>query len=81
MHIPRSGFLASVAESSRSIALILGLLTRVAALGIAAVMAITVAMLALAVSLLHELVWQPEGRGFEYHILAFGIAVALMIAR
>ena len=44
MHIPRSGFLASVAESSRSIALILGLLTRVAALGIAAVMAITVAI-------------------------------------
>ena len=44
MHIPRSAFLASVAESSRSIALILGLLTRVAALGIAAVMAITVAM-------------------------------------
>jgi putative oxidoreductase len=79
MHIPALfAFLAIAAEFAGSIALIFGFFTRIAAFGIAAVMAVAITM--------H---WQngffmnwsgaQKGEGFEYHLLAGGIALALMI--
>jgi putative oxidoreductase len=71
-------FLAIVAEFFGALGLITGLLTRVAAFGIGVVMAVATTM--------H---WQngffmnwygnQKGEGFEYHLLALAIAVALMI--
>lgn len=71
------GFLVIIIEFFGSLALIAGFLSRVAALGIAFVMAgaaITV----------H---WQngffmtgSEGVGYEFHLLAIGVAIAIMIA-
>jgi putative oxidoreductase len=72
-------FLAIMAEGLGSLGLITGFLTRVAAFGI------TVNMI-VAVYLLH---WQhgffmnwfgsQKGEGFEYHLLAIAIGIALMI--
>ena len=71
-------FLVIVAESAGAVALITGFSTRIAAFGIGATMAVA--------SLMHKsngffMNWsgQQKGEGFEYHILAIGIAVALMI--
>jgi len=79
MHIPALfAFLAIAAEFAGSLALIAGLFTRVAAFGIAAVMAVAVMM--------H---WQhgffmnwsgaQKGEGIEYHLLAAGLALVLII--
>jgi putative oxidoreductase len=72
------GFLAILAESAGALALIAGFTTRVAAFGIGVTM--------LVASMMHRangffMNWggTQAGEGFEYHILAIGIAVALMI--
>jgi putative oxidoreductase len=72
-------FLAIVAEFLGPIGLALGLLTRVAALGLGVVMLVA----ALTVHGKHGFFmnWygtQP-GEGYEYHLLALGIALALVI--
>lgn len=71
-------FLVIVSESAGAVALITGFTTRIAAFGIGATMAVA--------SLVHKsngffMNWsgQQKGEGFEYHILAIAIAVALMI--
>jgi len=71
-------FLVILAESAGAVALITGFTTRIAAFGIGATMAVA--------SLMHKangffMNWsgQQKGEGFEYHILAIAIAVALMI--
>ena len=80
MHIPFVfALLAIAAEFLGSIALLMGLFTRVAALSIGIVMVV-------AVGLVH---WQngffmnwsgaQKGEGFEYHLLVIAIAAALMI--
>lgn len=71
-------FLAIFAESAGALALIAGVTTRVAAFGIAVNM--------LVAGFMHRgngflMNWsgQQAGEGFEYHILAIGIAVALIV--
>ena len=58
--------------------LLLGLLTRLAALGIAAVMVGAIAMVHLPNGFFMD--WQNTGagEGYEYHLLALGIALALV---
>lgn len=72
------GFLAIAAETAGAVALITGLTTRIAAFGIGVTM--------LVASLMHKangffMNWsgQQKGEGIEFHILAIGIAVVLMI--
>lgn len=71
-------FLAIAAESAGALALIAGFSTRIAAFGIGVVM--------LVASFMHRangffMNWsgQQKGEGFEFHILAIGIAIALTI--
>src|SRR5215470_12688355 len=80
MHIPAPlAFLVIFTEFFGALALILGIGTRLAALGIAVVM--IVAALTAHASNGFFMNWsgQQHGEGFEYHILAFAISVALLI--
>jgi putative oxidoreductase len=80
MHIPAPlAFLAIAAESLGALALILGFLTRFAALGLAANMAVAIATVHYKNGLFMNWYGQQKGEGFEYHILAGGIALALVI--
>lgn len=79
LHIPvLFAFLAIAAEFAGAIALIAGLFTRVAAFGIAAVMAVAVTMHAQHGFFMN---WSgaQKGEGIEYHLLAAGIALVLII--
>ncbi|HMP88879.1 MAG TPA: DoxX family protein [Kiritimatiellia bacterium] len=73
------GFLAIMAESLGALALMAGLLTRITAFGIGAVMAVAAATVHLEHGFFMNWSGQQAGEGFEFHILAAGIAVALMI--
>ncbi|MFL6245806.1 MAG: DoxX family protein [Thermoanaerobaculia bacterium] len=71
-------FLAIAAESAGALALITGVTTRIAAFGVGVTM--------LVASTMHQangffMNWsgQQKGEGIEYHMLAIGIAVAVMI--
>ena len=71
-------FLALIAEFLGPLGLAIGLLTRIAALGIAVVMFVAI--------LVHKqhgffMNWfgTQEGEGVEYHLLALGAAVALIV--
>jgi putative oxidoreductase len=72
-------FLAIMAEFLGPLGLVVGFLTRVAALGIAVVM-----LVAITVHMRHGFFmnWfgDQKGEGFEYHLLALGLAVALIIS-
>ncbi len=70
--------LAIVAEFFGALGLISGLLTRVAAFGIACVMAVAVTM-HWSNGFFMNWYGTQQGEGFEYHLLAIAIAVALMI--
>jgi putative oxidoreductase len=72
-------FLALMAEFLGSIGLILGLLTRIAAFGIACVMLVAVLMVHLQFGLFMNWAGTQKGEGIEYHLLALAIAVVLMI--
>lgn len=72
-------FLAIAAEFAGAIALILGLFTRVAALGIAANMLVAVAMVHWQYGLFMNWAGNQKGEGFEFHLLAIGVAVVLII--
>jgi putative oxidoreductase len=72
-------FLAIAAEFAGSIALILGLGTRIAALGIAATMALAVAMVHAQFGFFMNWAGSQKGEGYEYHVLAIGIALALIL--
>jgi len=80
LHVPALfGFLAIAAEFAGAIALILGLFTRVAALGIAANMLVAVAMVHWQYGLFMNWAGNQKGEGFEFHLLAIGVAVVLII--
>ena len=80
LHVPALfAFLAIAAEFAGAIALILGLLTRVAALGIAANMLVAVAMVHWQYGLFMNWAGNQKGEGFEFHLLAIGVAVVLII--
>ena len=80
MHIPAPfAFLAICAEFLGSIGLILGLLGRVAAFGIACNMMVAVAMVHRQFGLFANWSGNQKGEGIEYHLLALAVALAIMI--
>jgi putative oxidoreductase len=80
MHIPAPlAFLAICAEFLGSIGLILGLLSRVAAFGIACNMVVALAMVHRHFGFFANWLGIQKGEGFEYHLLALAIALSIMI--
>lgn len=73
------GALAIAAEFLGSLGLLAGFLTRIAAFGIAANMVVAVYMVHWPVGFFMNWNGTLKGEGFEYHLLAIGIAIALMI--
>ncbi len=71
--------LAILAEFLGGIGLVFGLLTRIAAFGIACVMAVAVALVHAPNGLFMNWTGNQKGEGFEYHILAIAIALTLMV--
>jgi putative oxidoreductase len=72
-------FLAIMAEGLGSLGLITGLLTRVAAFGIAVDMIVAVYMLHWQNGFFMNWFGNQKGEGFEFHILVVAIALVLMI--
>jgi putative oxidoreductase len=72
-------FLAIAAEFFGGLGLIFGALTRVAAFGIASVMAVAATMVHAQFGLFMNWAGTQKGEGFEYHLLALAISVALMV--
>jgi putative oxidoreductase len=71
--------LAIAAEFLGPIGLALGLLTRVAALGVACVMLVAIVTVHRPHGFFMNWMGDQKGEGFEYHLLALGIALALII--
>jgi putative oxidoreductase len=67
------------AELGGSLLLILGLLTRLAALGIGCVMAGAIVLVHGKVGFFMNWMGMQKGEGFEYHVLALGLCIAVMI--
>ena len=80
MHIPAVfAFLAIAAEFAGSLALIAGLFSRVAALGIAGVMAVAIATTHLTNGFFMNWTGAQKGEGFEYHLFALGLAAIVLV--
>jgi putative oxidoreductase len=71
--------LVMAAEFGGAILLFLGFLTRLAAIGIGCVMVAAVLMVHGKVGFFMNWAGNQKGEGFEYHLLAIGICVALLI--
>jgi len=79
-HLPAPfAFLAICAEFLGGIGLILGLLGRVAAFGIACNMIVAIAMVHWRFGLFANWSGNQKGEGIEFHLLAIAIALAIMI--
>ncbi len=72
-------FLAIMAEFLGALGLMIGFLTRIAAFGIASVMVVAMFMLHTQHGFFMNWMGNQQGEGFEYHLLAIAIAMALMI--
>ncbi len=68
-----------LAESLGALGLIFGFLTRLGALGIAAVMTGAIVLVHWQNGFFMNWFGNQQGEGFEYHLLALGLAIALMI--
>jgi len=80
MHIPAPfAFLAICAEFLGGIGLLLGLLGRVAAFGIACNMVVAVAMVHRHFGFFVNWSGTQKGEGFEYHLLTLAVALAIII--
>jgi putative oxidoreductase len=80
MHIPAPlAFLAIAAEFFGGLGLILGLLTRIAAFGIAVNMMVAVIVVHSRNGFFMNWTGTQKGEGFEYHLLALAVAAFLMI--
>ena len=80
MHIPMFlALLVIIAESFGSLALIAGLLTRLAAFGITCIMVVAIAMVHWPNGFFMNWSGKQAGEGFEYHLLAIGIGIVLLI--
>ena len=80
MHIPAVfAFLAIAAEFFGGLGLIIGLLTRVAAFGIAVNMLVAIFMVHLPNGFFMNWAGQQKGEGVEYHLLVLAMTAALMI--
>lgn len=71
--------LVMAAEFLGSIGLVLGVMTRFAAMGIAAVMVGAIVLVHWQHGFFMNWAGQGQGEGFEYHLLALGAALALVI--
>ena len=79
MHIPALfAVLAIFAEFFGGIGLILGLLGRVAAFGITVNMCVAILMVHIPNGLFMNWYGNQKGEGFEYHLLAIAIGLAIM---
>lgn len=72
--------LAIVAESLGAVAVITGLLTRLAALGIGVTVGIGALMVHLPNGFFMNWFGNQQGEGYEYHILVVGLALAVVIS-
>jgi putative oxidoreductase len=72
-------FIVIIAEFFGSLGLILGFLTRIAAFGIGCVMLGAILTVHGKVGFFMNWTGKQPGEGFEYHLLALALAVALMI--
>lgn len=72
-------FLAILAESLGSVALVTGFLTRPAALGIAVNMVVCALLNHVKNGFFMNWFGNQKGEGFEYHLLVIAIVIALMI--
>ncbi|MDQ6630417.1 MAG: DoxX family protein, partial [Verrucomicrobiota bacterium] len=72
-------FLAILAEFGGPIALACGLLTRVAAFGLGVVMVVAISLVHFKNGFFMNWSGKQSGEGFEYHLLAIAICLALMI--
>jgi len=80
MHIPAVfAFLAILAEFAGSIALIAGGLSRVAAFGIGTVMTVAVLTTHIGNGFFMNWAGNQKGEGFEYHLLALGLALIVLV--
>jgi putative oxidoreductase len=80
LHIPAVfAFLAIAAEFFGGIGLLLGLLTRVAAFGIAVNMLVAIFMVHLQFGLFANWSGTQKGEGIEYHLLVLAMTTFLMI--
>jgi putative oxidoreductase len=80
MHIPAPfAFLAIAAEFLGSIGLLVGCLSRVAAFGIGTNMVVAIITVHSANGFFMNWYGTQKGEGFEYHILAIGLALIVMI--
>lgn len=73
------GLLAILAEFLGAVSLVFGLFTRLCALGIGTVMVVGVWKVHFAHGFFMNWFGKQSGEGYEYHILAAGIALALVI--
>jgi len=79
MHFPALlAALVILAEALGSVGLVVGLGTRVAAFGIAAIMVGAVLTTHLSVGFFMNWFGNQPGEGFEYHLLALGLALPLL---
>ncbi len=80
LHIPKPlAFLAIAAEFFGSLGLILGFLTRIAALGIATNMLVAIWTVHRSVGFFMNWSGMQKGEGFEFHLLVIAIAEFLVI--
>ena len=80
VHIPAPfAVLAIAAEFLGSLGLLVGLLSRIAAFGIACNMVVAVAMIHIHYGFFANWTGAQKGEGFEFHILAVAIALFIMI--
>ena len=80
MHIPALfAFLAIAAEFAGALGLIVGLLSRVAAFGVASVMVVAVVTAHASNGFFMNWFGNQKGEGFEYHLLAIGLALVVMV--
>jgi putative oxidoreductase len=80
MHIPAVfAFLAIAAEFFGGLGLIVGLLARIAAFGIAVNMIVAVVMVHLANGPFMNWYGNQKGEGYEYHLLALALAIPIVI--
>jgi putative oxidoreductase len=72
-------FLAICAEFFGGLGLIVGLLSRIAALGITVNMLVAIAKVHSSNGFFMNWAGQQKGEGFEYHLLAIALAIVVMI--
>ena len=81
LHIPAVfAFLAIAAEFAGSIGLVAGFLSRVSAFGIAVTMLVAAFMVHAPNGFFINWAGNQKGEGFEYHLLAIGLALVVIIS-